>query len=378
MLHKLCRLVLMSVFAEFFCGLMLAITAGWPWSCVGIVGAIAVNALKKQRALWAHGQARFATASELHSRGMINGDKGLIVGRLGDKSGPSITSAIGPLFNPRVNSKRACEQALSLFASRKKGPLVTLSNSIHCAIFSRTGGGKGQSFIVPYLLERTNESAVVLDFDGENAKLTARHREKRGQRIEMIDPWTRVTKKPATLNPLDLIKKGDSDAIERAQDIAGEIVVKTGEEKDRFFNGGAEMWITAAIAAVVEWGTPELRSLQTVADMLSGKESQKKLVNALNSGPGLLPRLGGQLGNFEEKTLSSVMAVTSEHLRFLNTPAVAESTSSSSFDPMDLRKGRMTVYLIIPVEHMHSQMGLLRVWLGTLIRASIRGGLERA
>ena len=39
-------------------------------------------------------------------------------------------------------------------------------------------------------------------------------------------------------------------------------------------------------------------------------------------------------------------------LRFLDTLAVSDSTISSSFNPDDLRGGKMTVYLILPPEHM--------------------------
>jgi type IV secretion system protein VirD4 len=348
---------------------------GGPWAFVLVAGVAAVSKLRKGRPLWKHGQARFCTAAELRERAMLDGDKGLMIGRLGDASRPTLTQAVGPLFNQRVSSRAACGQFLSLFD--KNPPVVRLADAIHVAVFSRTGGGKGQSFIVPWLRE-CNQSAVILDFGGENAKLTASYRERRfGQRVELVDPWRLVTETPATINPVDSIKREAPDALDLANDISNEIVVETGNEKDPFFNKASRMWIAGSIAATVQWGASNERSLQTVANMLSGPERLKKLVAALCEGPGALPRFGGQLAHFEGKTLASTLAVASSHLQFLNTPAVAESTSSSSFDPMALRKERITVYLIVPVEHALAQMGLLRTWLGTLTRAAIRGGLER-
>ena len=70
-----------------------------------------------------------------------------------------------------------------------------------------------------------------------------------------------------------------------------------------------------------------------------------------------------------------MMTTTSRFLRFLDTLAVADSTKTSSFDPADLRKGKMTVYLILPPEHMRAQSPLLRMWIGSLLRAVVRGGL---
>jgi type IV secretion system protein VirD4 len=60
----------------------------------------------------------------------------------------------------------------------------------------------------------------------------------------------------------------------------------------------------------------------------------------------------------------------------LDTLAVAESTKTSSFDPADLLGGQFTCYLVLPPEHMRAQSPLLRMWIGSLLRAVIRGGLQ--
>jgi type IV secretion system protein VirD4 len=56
--------------------------------------------------------------------------------------------------------------------------------------------------------------------------------------------------------------------------------------------------------------------------------------------------------------------------------AVAESTKTSSFDPAKLRQGKLTVYLILPPEHMRAQSPLLRIWISALLLAVIKGGLQ--
>jgi type IV secretion system protein VirD4 len=91
---------------------------------------------------------------------------------------------------------------------------------------------------------------------------------------------------------------------------------------------------------------------------------------------GLLSRLGGQLLNYRDKELGSVLTTTNRFLRFLDTLAISDSTKGSTFDPADLLKGRMTVYLILPPEHMRAQSPLLRVWIGSMLRAILRGGLQ--
>ena len=48
----------------------------------------------------------------------------------------------------------------------------------------------------------------------------------------------------------------------------------------------------------------------------------------------------------------------------------------SSFDPAELRKGKMTIFLVLPPEHMRAQSGLLRMWVSTMLRACVRGGVQ--
>jgi type IV secretion system protein VirD4 len=92
----------------------------------------------------------------------------------------------------------------------------------------------------------------------------------------------------------------------------------------------------------------------------------------------MLSRLGGQLAHFKDKELSSVLTTANRHLRFLDTPLVALNTCRSTFDPTDLRRGKMTVYLILPPEHMRAQSALIRMWVGALFRSVVQGGLRPA
>ena len=65
----------------------------------------------------------------------------------------------------------------------------------------------------------------------------------------------------------------------------------------------------------------------------------------------------------------------SRFLKFLDTIAVSENTTESTFDPADLVKGKMTVYLVLPPQHVRAHQALLRMWIGTMLRAVVKGGL---
>jgi type IV secretion system protein VirD4 len=60
----------------------------------------------------------------------------------------------------------------------------------------------------------------------------------------------------------------------------------------------------------------------------------------------------------------------------LDTIAVADNTNASTFDPADLVKRKTTVYLVLPPEHVRAQQALLRLWIGSMLRAVVKGGLQ--
>ncbi|MBV9121929.1 MAG: type IV secretory system conjugative DNA transfer family protein, partial [Planctomycetes bacterium] len=93
---------------------------------------------------------------------------------------------------------------------------------------------------------------------------------------------------------------------------------------------------------------------------------------------GLLATKGAELTHFLDKEKASTLTTCARFLRFLGTPAVAECVKSSSFDPGRLLTGKMTIYLVLPPEHLRAQSALLRLWIGSLLRAVVRGGLQEA
>jgi type IV secretion system protein VirD4 len=176
---------------------------------------------------------------------------------------------------------------------------------------------------------------------------------------------------------LESIDRDSPDAIDDCRDLGEMAVVRSGNEPDQHWNDGAEITIGATAAAVVYQGAPGFCNLQAVVEILSDPDKFQQLIPLMRQSGGMLSRMGGQMSHFKDKELASVISTTLRHLRFLNTPAIAENTSSSSFDPSELRNGKMTIYLVLPPEHLRAQMGLLRLWVGTLMRLVIKKGLER-
>jgi type IV secretion system protein VirD4 len=337
-------------------------------------------AWKNRRELTAFGTAAWATLSDVERAGMFQANQGLILGRMPDDS-RSLCGAIKALLNPRIDSPAACTEFMEALnqSKRKEGRLVRLPQAVHTAVFAPTGVGKGVSCIIPFLMGCL-ENCVVLDFKGELARLTAAHRRAMGHKVVILDPYKIVTDKPDTYNALDDISPTSITALDACRDIAEALVVRSnsGDEKDPHWNDTAESLIGGLAATVVYCDRRDLgmRSLQTVSDFLSSPELMEMSKKKMQDLGGLLARWGGQLDHIKGEEKNSVFSTANRHLRFLNTPAIMESTSSSSFDPSMLKKGKMTVYLVLPPDRMRAQAGLLRLWIGSMFRAIIQCGLD--
>lgn len=328
--------------------------AGWPLSLwvVLIVGILLARKRQRQPSLSSHGTARWANRKDLARAQLLDAASGLILGRHINDDGGSVGT---------------------------DNPIVRLRTATHVAVFGPTGSGKGVSLAIPSLLT-SRESGVVMDFKAELARETATFREKHFRhRIVLVDPYRKFTSTPDTYNPFDCIHKNDVLAIDDCNDLAADVVARSPNEKDPHWNDSAEAVIAAVAATLVGYDEPGHRSLQTVRQILSHPDKLdlaiKLMVESEHWG-GALAQMGGQLLHFADKEKASVLSSALRHLRFVSTPAITQSIATSSFNPADLRRSKMTVYLIVPPDRAQAQSGLLRMWIGSMLRACVREGLQ--
>ena len=343
------------------------------WPIIGIITILVIAvAFKRSGGFFtSHGTARWASPDDVSH---LQEGEGLLIGHM--EGARDMRSRITALLSPRVRSNDACQR----FLMKKPKLLLKLNRAVHSAIFAPTGVGKGVSCVMPFLLT-CKESCVVVDFKGENAKITAAHRRKKfGHKVVIIDPFKVVTNTPDTFNPLEFIDPNDPLAIDHCRALAEALVVRTGQEKEPHWNDAAESWIAAMTAVTVAFAEGEDKSLQAVRALLTNPQKMEmaiKLMCESDVWGGMLARMGHQLTYFKDKELNSTLTTTSRFLRFLDTLAIADSTKKSSFSPADLLKGNgITVYLVLPPEHMRAQSALLRLWIGSLLKAVVKGGLQ--
>jgi type IV secretion system protein VirD4 len=350
------RLLLIASVAVAVCCLFLIF--GW-WILL-----LAIPLFKRNyKRYTAFGTARWADESDLD----VNA-KGLPIGRL---SVPQ--RSFWAIFNPWVKSMDACKS----FWGHRERPAIQIP-TVHALIVAPTGVGKGVSFSIPHGLT-CEESTIFLDFNGEIARATAGARRKMGHRVVLLDPFHVVTDVPDTFNPLDFIKGDSTLALDDSGALAESIVVKTGQEREPHWLEVSELNIAAITAFVVHHAPKEDRSLQTVRDILNNPDELEAAITVMRQSPawsGMLARMGHQLTHFKDKELASTLTTTGRFLRFLDTLPIADSTKTSSFDPSDLLTSKLSVFLILPPEYFRVQSPLLRLWIGSLLRAITKGGLQ--
>ena len=155
-----------------------------------------------------------------------------------------------------------------------------------------------------------------------------------------------------TFNPLDCIDDTAEDFLDQCRDLADMLVVRTGHEKDPHWNDSARMVLTAFIAFICSCETdPTQRTLDGVRRLISSRSGYEEAIATMqevDSHEGVIQREGGKLTWFVEEELGSVMTTTQRHTEFLDSPIIKRNTATSSFDPMSLRTGRVTIYLCLP------------------------------
>lgn len=335
---------------------------------VVVIGAI-WRAGSSRRGSTAHGTARWAEPSDLPH--MLEGD-GLILGRMDGRT--RMKWGLRSLLSPRLSSRMACQRFLA------GEHVVRLTDAVHTAVFAPTGRGKGVSCVIPYLLT-CPDSMIVVDFKGENYQLTARARRAMGHHVIAIDPYEKVTREPDTFNPIEFIDKDSPTALDDCRDVSAAVVVRNPDEKEPHWADSAEVWITAMIAFVVAYAKGADKSLQSVRELLTNPDKMQAAIRVMcesDEMDGMLARLGHQLTQFKDKELSSTLTTINRFLRFLDTPAIAACTKSSSFNPADLLTGKMTIYLILPPDRARVLSALLRMWIGSFLRVVMQGGLQEA
>ena len=102
--------------------------------------------------------------------------------------------------------------------------------------------------------------------------------------------------------------------------------------------------------------------------MLADPNTQTTAPALLRAKGDLFARLGGLIGQLEDKERAGVYSTAHRHTAFLDSPEIMAATSRSSFDLEELRQGNVSLYIVLPPPRLEAQGRFLRMLIAAIIR----------
>lgn len=285
----------------------------------------------------AYGEAKWADIRILEKAGLF-GDDGLLLGRLGRR-------------------------------------LITHRTDRHLLTLAPNRSGKGISSIIPNLLTWPG-SVMVIDPKGENAVVTARRRRELGQAVHVLDPWGITGLARSKFNPLLWLDLRGADLVEDAALLADGLVMASGPNGDEFWATEARAMIAGLIMHIATCEPPETRTLAMLRRLLTmGSEGFDWLLGDMASSSaafGLPARTANRLKQKSERERSGVISTAQAETHFLDSPRMTEVMAGSDFDLGQLKRGAMSVYLVLPADRLATHGRWLRLMIALAIAALTR------
>ena len=327
-----------------------------------IVAGILVS--KKKQSL--HGDARFATFSDIQKLGLFGDSKnyvkrGIIIGKWNNK-------------------------------------FLKFGGQQFVALGAPTRSGKGVGIVIPNLLH-WEESAVVQDIKQECFDYTSKYRaEKLGNEVYLFNPFSLETHR---YNPFSYIDMSDELAADNQLIDLANIIYPTSDDEDKNFwqrqaqnlfiglcylyrdlaltEKGRDFLFTWGLS--VEFNFYGLLQLSKGLEIVATDKNNKKvevitgglaptyefLKEAGILGDATIRRLSSYMQVKSENTQSSIMATFVSPLSSFEGETLRRATETSDFDFRDLRKKKMTIYIGITPDQLANATFLLNVFWSQLM-----------
>lgn len=280
----------------------------------------------------------------------------------------------GRLNDPEWQYRNAAGHVAGLLLGYRNGRGIGTLDNRHVLTVAGSRGGKGVSLIVPNLL-MYDGSVLAIDPKGELARITARARRQKGQKVVVLDPFGESGLASGSFNPLDELDPDGRNVKDDAGQIADALIVAN--ERDPHWTDSARIFIKALILFTLTL-RPEHRTLITVWRLLAGTHplvtdlarraecsTRAALFTLLRGcvGPfdGAIAGTGNSFAQMAEREQASVFSTMLTQLEFLDSKAMEAVLQTSDARLSELKTGPTTLYLCLPATRMGTHARWLRV-----------------
>lgn len=259
----------------------------------------------------------------------------------------------------------------------------------HLLTFGPNGSGKGMRLFVPNLLQMTgNRSIVVVDPKGELAAITAPFRRTLG-RVVILNPFGFMADlsgyedlKSEGFNPLLALDPNSPSFNSQAALLADALV--SFDPKAAHWDGSA----LALVAALIMYVVLEARSLGQaptigrVRDLICLRSSEARSDVPAIGIPALaeemmrseIAGLRNKASQFTDwnREIQSIASTAKRHTEPFDDPEIRDDLARGSFDMRDLKRGPVTIYLVLPPDYISRHAKWLRIVLASALKACMR------
>lgn len=258
----------------------------------------------------------------------------------------------------------ASDEGLLIGLDRKTDALLTYAGPAHLLTLAPTRSGKGVGTLIPNLL-KVDRSVIVIDPKGENARITGETRKKLGA-LHVLDPFGISGHPSSAFNPLAELDAASLDLGEDASALADALVVDPPDQvKDAHWNEEAKALLTGIILWVVCHEPETRRTLGTIRELvtLPMEKLAELLVRMQDSteAHGLIARSANRQIGKPEREAASVLSNAQRHTHFLDSPRMVKVTGQSDFRFADLRRGTVSVFIVLPPDRLDIYARWLRL-----------------
>jgi type IV secretion system protein VirD4 len=251
----------------------------------------------------------------------------------------------------------------------QSGEAVGYDAEPHLLTFAPTGAGKGVGAVIPNQMYWG--SMLAVDPKGSLPAIASRfRREVLGQEVFVLDPWGISGMPSASMNPFDILDPESDDLTDDAKLLADSLVIaETG--KGQFFSDTARIIVRAFILHIVTSAPRELWNVTTLSDLASRSGNDLNhllsIMQKNDAVAGQVRKIASTIRGISEETLGNITATITRSLDFLHSPRMQKVMARSDFSFRDLKRSKMTVYLVIPEERLEGYARWLRLMLSLAI-----------
>lgn len=362
-----------------------------------VVTSILVNSHQKNQHI--HGTARFATRKDLKKYGMLQ-QHGVVCGELSEA---------------RIDYKIDAEKASLTLHCKRPAALVCHSGRTNTLMIAPTRSGKGVSTVIPTCLNygvpyrayekklrrkvtKGRGSMVIFDPKGENWAATAGYRSKFSRIIPFrpLDP----NDETAHYNPIWEIPDSPSEAFSWADTIGeiffgGDTAKAASDGATQYFNNTARDIFSGVVLHVrfcksIPWKDKNLATVLHIFSSATNDDGQKDKKNDEETGgPGgkmLEELINSDHGNDKihqliveaanrskiqtPKERASTYSTVFSKISLFQDPLLAQATATSDFSVDDFinSKNGISLYLIVPYNHIKRISPVFRMIITFMIK----------